>query len=247
MSVAHAETALGTEAKVSARVLDSDLDFMYGDLVRALKLDPKTKDRFVCMLIERRGAVKTLALLDAGPGEASLAERDKRIRDRADSYEASMCALLSRAQYAVYQDYIKTLVPRIQFKVFLATLDEAAAPLAAKKRQTLLDIALTENRPHMDDPISVSRMQDRVDMGQEITDDMISRMIALQTRIDEAVLTKSAKHLTPMQLDLYRRTLSRHRDSAKSAMTMGKFFYWHLKQEKKSLRTGVAGMPVAPR
>ena len=166
------------------------------------------------------------SMLDDSLDATQRADLAKQVNDQTDESENQIKQFLGDANYAAYKSYESTIADRTilnQFSDQFAGTPNALTP--GQQEQLIQEMSDARNNFNWTSSLNQPNAGANGDISAMFTQENIDRFLADQERLDQQVLAKAQKILTPAQLSALADHLKTQRDLQAMGMKMAKGMY----------------------
>ena len=204
------------------------LDQQYADLYKQLNLTPEKTAAFKDLLCKKMlaGADAGFSMLDNSLDATQRADLAKQVKDQADDLDNQIKQFLGDWNYKAYKSYEMTLPDRMTLSQFNDQIAGTPNALTAGQQEQLIqEMSDARNNFNWTSSLNQQNAGANGDISAMFTQENIDRYLADQERLDQQVLAKAQKILTPAQLAALKDHLKTQRDLQAMGMKMAKGMY----------------------
>jgi len=200
------------------------LKMQYGDLAKALKLDPQTADQVLALLGDRQAALTEATfsamkdgVLDEAAGK-EIAAKDAALKT---DYDAKLKAVLGDDGMTQLSGYERTLGDRMMLNMHDQQF--SASPLDPAQRDALLQIMQNQRMQTPASPFDAGNAGDPSKAMAAMRDDAaVEQWLAQEQDYQRRVLQAATQTLNPDQVNALQEAFKQQLEMQKFGVTMGK-------------------------
>jgi hypothetical protein len=202
------------------------LKMQYGDLAKALKLDPQTADQVLALLGDRQAALTEAtfaAMKDGMLDDAAGKEIAAKAAALKGDYDEKLKTVLGDDGMTQLNGYERTLGDRMMLNMHDQQFTSAGAPLAPEQRDALLQIMQNERMQTPASPFDASNSGDPSKAMAAMRDDAaVDQWLAQEQDYQRRVLQASTQTLNPDQVNALQEAFKQQLEMQKFGVTMSK-------------------------
>jgi hypothetical protein len=202
------------------------LKMQYGDLAKALKLDPQTADQVLALLGDRQAALTEAtfaAMKDGTLDDAAGKEIAAKAAALKGDYDEKLKTVLGDDGMTQLTGYERTLGDRMMLNMHDQQFTSAGAPLAPEQRDALLQIMQNERMQTPASPFDASNSGDPSKAMAAMRDDAaVDQWLAQEQDYQRRVLQASTQTLNPDQVNALQEAFKQQLEMQKFGVTMSK-------------------------